>query len=636
MRRETREVKIGDVTVGGNNPIVVQSMTTTPTTDTQATVKQIAALIEVGCQVVRITVPTKADMDNIPNIREEMKRLNLKVPLVADIHFLPQLALRAVDWFEKVRINPGNFADRKNFEVREYTEIEYQRELDRIREAFLPILRRAKTNGVSIRVGTNHGSLSDRIMNRYGDTPMGMVESALEFIRIAEDEGFHHLIISMKASNVQVMIQAYRLLVARMNELNMKYPLHLGVTEAGDGEDGRIKSAIGIGSLLADGLGDTIRVSLTEDPEFEIPVAKNLVQLFERPFKAETSLPVLVPSWDFYSYQRREVDVVKKSKQHLGGREQVRVVTHLNSEVTQAVNQKFDPVLETVSIPFQPNIAEKILRYIPDTIGKILRIEGAALSDLQSTQLDFEEISVLATPVWTEDSYLDKIVSRLKDKVLWLRINREDQIPIVVEVVKKFYGKMSVGVEIESNYLMSLGRIVSSKLSKAKLLVPLHLHLKANSKETKEQWVLRASVEIGSLLCDGLGDSIELSSRFSEMENHILSFNILQATRLRMSKTDYIACPSCGRTLFDLQETTAKIRKQTSHLKGVKIAIMGCIVNGPGEMADADFGYVGSGPGHINLYVGKDCVERHIPQIEAVDKLVELIKSHGRWIEPTL
>lgn len=633
LRRKTREVSVGSVKIGGMNPVVVQSMTTTPTTDTRATVEQIQRLIDVGCPIVRLTVPTQADMDNIPNIKSEMKRRGLTVPLVADIHFLPKLALQAVDWFDKVRINPGNFADRKKFEVREYTDAQYQEELDRIREAFLPVIRRSKLNGVSLRIGTNHGSLSDRIMNRFGDTPQGMVESALEFIRIAEDEGFHDIIISMKASNVRVMIQAYRLLVARMNECGMEYPLHLGVTEAGDGEDGRIKSAMGIGSLLADGLGDTVRVSLTEDPEREIPVARELVKLYERPFECASSpLSLVAPSWDFYSYQRRDTDAFKTKECSIGGKEPVRVVTHLASAPSEGLLTALEPEIEKVSWILGASSQDRMLPHLPGHVVKCARLEGLTVGDFREP--DFDELSVDISPVWREDAYVSKIAERLAGKFLWLRIKKATQLDELADTLQSMKQRMHVGVTIESSELVDLGRAVASKLTRAGLKNQIHLAFLQRPGETPEAMLLRASVELGALLSDGIGDSVEIRSDQSLEFNHRLSFNVLQAARLRMTKTEYIACPSCGRTLFDLQETTARIREKTGHLKGVKIAVMGCIVNGPGEMADADFGYVGSGPGQINLYVGKDCVERHIPQEHAVAKLIDLIKQNDRWIDP--
>ena len=634
-RRLTREVRVGDVVIGGKNPVVVQSMTTTPTTDVAATVEQIRKLVEVGCQIVRVTVPTQSDMDAVPKIRERMKAEGLRVPLVADIHFLPKLALQACDWFEKVRINPGNFADRKKFEVLEYTDAEYQEEIDRIRETFRPIVLRAKENGIAMRIGTNHGSLSDRIMNRFGDTPMGMVESALEFIRIAQDEGYRDLVISMKSSNPQVMIQAYRLLVSRMNESGMDYPLHLGVTEAGDGDDGRIKSAMGIGSLLADGLGDTIRVSLTEDPEREIPVARRLNAIFEKGFDLPAA-PVLAPAWDFYSYQRRATQRYETKGLGLGGREPVRVLTHVPLSGAPALAARStEPYVEAVSLSLDPPVTAERMASIDSKLPVRVNLDATTLADLRPGKIPFDEIGVAASSIWSEPGYVEKISAVLEGKTVWLRARETQDVDAIVRTLHASSSKVRFGVSVESYRILELGRRVAATLTRAGFDVPMHLCLVSKAEETKENLLLRAPVEIGALLCDGIGDSVEIRSGFGVDFNHVLGFDILQAARLRMSKTEYIACPSCGRTLFDLQETTAKIRARTGHLKGVKIAVMGCIVNGPGEMADADFGYVGSGVGQINLYVGKDCVERHIPQSDAVEKLVDLIKSHDRWIEPT-
>lgn len=615
-RRKTREVRVGDVVIGGDHSIVIQSMTTTLTTDTKATVDQIERLAKVGCPIVRVTVPGLADVENLPNIRAEMKKRGIRVPLVADVHFLPEIALKACDYMEKVRINPGNFADRKRFVAREYTDAEYAAELNRIGEAFLPILRRAKKNGVALRIGTNHGSLSDRIMNRFGDTPLGMVESALEFVRIAEGEGFRQIVISMKASNPLVMIQAYRLLVARMDEAHMDYPLHLGVTEAGEGEDGRIKSAMGIGALLADGLGDTIRVSLTEDPEFEIPVAERLIRHYSRGSGASREEKEIQPAWDFFSYERRASEKLVGRTHAVGGKEMVRVRTEA---------AELEPKADAIVI-------EKSFPRFKTGLSVVLRPSSVSPADLSSKE--FDEISLRPSPAWRETGYLEKFSSFLNGRPLWLRIARASEIETVIDLLKRFEGAVKTGIELEGRELIALGRRVASRFSEARLSPPIHLHFIAGSSETEEDLLIRASVELGSLLCDGIGDSIEVSSSFGPAFNGRLSFNILQAARLRMSKAEYIACPSCGRTLFDLQAATARIREKTNHLKGVKIAVMGCIVNGPGEMADADFGYVGSGPGHINLYVGKECVERQIPEAEADRRLIELIKGHGRWVDP--
>lgn len=634
-RRKTTEITVGDVRVGGFNPVVVQSMTTTPTTDTIKTVDQIQKLIEVGCPIVRVTTPTMADVDNLPNIKSEMKKRNLHVPLVADVHFLPNIALKACDHVEKVRINPGNFADRKRFEIKEYTDQDYALELERIRETFLPIVKRAKLNGVALRIGTNHGSLSDRIMNRFGDSPKGMVESALEFILIAQDEGFKNMVVSMKASNVQVMIQAYRLLVSRMNELSMQYPLHLGVTEAGDGEDGRIKSAIGIGSLLRDGLGDTIRVSLTEDPEFEIPVAKKILELYE--IKQFDSKPTerLIPSWDFYAYQRRQTQKIESKGVCIGEKEPQRVSVKTSLRMLDEIlfeDRNNDPLIERISVEVGANEKDISVLKTQKRLPILLRLKSGQMGDVSNAQ--FDEISLEPNLTWLEPSYKEKFLNFLKNKMLWINIKNEKNIAPALQMLQAFQNQTKMGVEIEGTHLIGLGRKVRSALDQREQNVPVYLIYKNTLDMDLEKKIMHGAVEIGSLLTDGFGDGVEVQGMDWKDEKR-LCFNVLQATRQRMSKTEFIACPSCGRTLFDLQETTQRIRAQTGHLKGLKIAIMGCIVNGPGEMADADFGYVGSGPGRINLYVGQDCVERHIPQADADQRLIELIKSHNRWIDPT-
>lgn len=637
QRRKTRVVNVGNVPIGGNYPVVVQSMTTTPTMDTMGTVEQIRKLQEVGCELVRVTTPTINDAKNLANIRKEMEKQKIEVPLVADVHFLPQVAMEACNWVEKVRVNPGNFADRKRFEVKEYSDKEYQLELERLYDAFAPIVRKAQTKKIAIRIGTNHGSLSDRIMNRYGDTPMGMVESALEFIRIAQNENFHDLVISMKSSNPFVMVHAYRLLVSKMNEFNMDYPLHLGVTEAGNGQDGRVKSAIGIASLLSDGLGDTIRVSLTEDPEFEIPVAKKIVEHFalttfdEMKTKSNHDGNV---SWDFYEYARRKTKPVEISNLKFGNHELVRVFTHISQSQLQSVMQdkdQFDPEVECVAFDFE-NLS-KDLPVSGAGVSTLLRINGVAgASDKAVTDSQYRQISIRANETWSEERFLSRLKQLVGSRMLWIRCEKETDFPAAIKLLQSL-GTIHIGLEISSRRLIHLARKAVHQLDQFNLHPPILLHWRSITNDTEEDVIIQASNEIGSLLCDGIGDCIEIDTQNAKL-NHDLAFTVLQATRLRMSRADYIACPSCGRTLFDLQTTTARIKSQTDHLIGVKIAIMGCIVNGPGEMADADFGYVGSGPGHINLYVGKECVERSIPQERADQRLIDLIKEYGKWIEP--
>ncbi len=571
-RRPAREVRIGTTAVGGHNPIRIQSMLTSDTMDTAACVKETLGLVGAGCEIVRITAPTVNDAKNLGNIREALRQAGCTVPLVADIHFKPEAALEAARWVDKVRINPGNFADSKKFSVREYTDSEYEAEIGRIRERFSPLVHLCKDRGVAMRIGTNHGSLSDRIMNRFGDTPLGMVESALEFAVIARELDYHDLVFSMKSSNPKVMIQAYRLLVARLEALNecgtfgpraardssWHYPIHLGVTEAGDGEDGRIKSAIGIGSLLADGIGDTIRVSLTEDSIHEIPVARELVRMTERRKASQSeSLP-----FDPFSYARRASEKISAAGIPTGGDELVRVAVR---------RADFDTVGN--SGDFQPEIV----------------CEDAGL-----LEVDPRDGSAVAA------------VNSLPDARL---VTVSDSCDL--DLIPAF-------------------RLLASRLDSRHPILLKSEFGGRNSERTDT--LLVAATNIGSLLCDGIGDAVLVQGDGGQSLR--IAYNILQAAGVRIFKTDYVACPSCGRTLFNLQETTARIKAATLHLKGVKIAIMGCIVNGPGEMADADFGYVGGAPGKVNLYVGKTAVKFNVPEAEAVDRLVELIREHGRWFDP--
>jgi (E)-4-hydroxy-3-methylbut-2-enyl-diphosphate synthase len=613
-RRKTREVKIGIVGVGGDHPIRVQSMITCDTMDTGAAIQQTIELANVGCEIVRITAPTVKDARNLEQIVKGLRERGCNVPIVADIHFKPEAAMEAAKWVDKVRINPGNYADSKKFVIREYTDEQYAGELNRIRERFSPLVDLCKKRGIAMRIGTNHGSLSDRILNRYGDTPLGMVESALEFARIASDLDYHDFIFSMKASNPKIMIAAYRLLVARLNELgsDWNYPLHLGVTEAGEGEDARIKSAIGIGSLLADGIGDTIRVSLTEDSPHEIPVARALVgMLKKKTLNAQRSTPNVQLSYDPYSYQRRASETLAIAgignpgqRVNLGCAELIRVV------VRQA---NFDKIAHKI---------EKMGDYKPEIIyenANIVEIDPrdetaiAKLNAQRSPQfvtvrddVDFAVIPAFRLlakrlqprhPILLRDTLGDRTTEN--DEA---RMTNDEKSP------NEQMTKSDSGFVIPS----------SSNIGHSSFLDTL----------------LVASTNIGSLLCDGIGDAILVEGEEAPGQALRLSYNILQAAGSRIFKTDYVACPSCGRTLFNLQTTTAKIKEITSHLKGVKIAIMGCIVNGPGEMADADFGYVGGAPGKVNLYVGKTAVKFNIPEGEAVDRLKDLIREHGKWVDP--
>jgi len=637
-RRVTIPVRVGDVWIGGDNPIVVQSMTTVDTMDTQGSVEQCIRMIESGCQLIRITAPSLKEAENLRNIKEELRKRGYNTPLVADIHFTPNAAELAAKIVEKVRINPGNYADKKKFEVIDYTDASYAEELERIRERFLPLVKICKEHGTAMRIGTNHGSLSDRIMSRYGDTPLGMVESALEFLRICEDEQFYDIVISMKSSNTQVMVQAYRLLVQKLNEGGFKpYPLHLGVTEAGEAEDGRIKSAVGIGTLLEDGLGDTVRVSLTEDPEFEAPVARALIDRYtsrsgHAPLAALASYPI-----DPFVYTKRQVTEVY----NFGGQNVPRVIADISalSKVTdremKAVGHFYLPELDKWKmndlgcdfiysganpIPFMlPNGMKEIQNYsvwkaVGDQLNKFPLFQIPEYQDAPEVHHELNFLSVSTANIHQAIS----LVGARKDTVLLLSSSNAHGMPDLRRAfVALLEANCTVPVVVQVSY-------------------PAH---------TADQTMLYAATDVGGLLVDGLGDGIviSLNPEASQDRKQVLeqiklhnsvSFGVLQAARTRMSKTEYISCPSCGRTLFDLQETTAMIRKRTDHLKGVKIGIMGCIVNGPGEMADADYGYVGSGKGKITLYKGKEVVKRSVASEKAVDELINIIREDGKWLEP--
>ena len=578
-RRLTREVKVGNVGIGGVNPIRVQSMITSDTMDTDLSIQQTMELANVGCEIVRITAPTVKDARNLENIVQGLRTRGWDVPIVADIHFKPEAAMEAAKWVDKVRINPGNYADSKKFLIREYTDEQYAAELGRIRERFAPLVALCKERGIAMRIGTNHGSLSDRILNRYGDTPLGMVESALEFARIARDLDYHAFVFSMKASNPKIMIAAYRLLVARLNEEgpDWNYPIHLGVTEAGEGEDARIKSAIGIGSLLADGIGDTIRVSLTEDSPQEIPVARALIDQINATSNSQLSTLNSLLSFDPFSYQRRATEKIVVAggvdpgrKIQFGGDELIRVV------VRQA---NFDKIAHKI---------DKMGDYKPEIV-----YEKAQIKELDP-----------------------------RDEIAIAELNQNSTAQLVT---------IRDGVDLP---VIAAFRLLAARLHpRHPIVLKDELGRKKDEKDFLET-LLIASTNIGSLLCDGIGDAILVQGEEAPGQALRLSYNILQAAGSRIFKTDYVACPSCGRTLFNLQATTAKIKAATLHLKGVKIAIMGCIVNGPGEMADADFGYVGGAPGKVNLYVGKTAVKFNIPEAEAVARLQDLIREHGKWVEP--
>ena len=637
-RRKTIPVKVGDVVIGGDNPIVVQSMTTVDTMDTMGSVEQCIRMIDAGCQLIRITAPSIKEAENLREIRKELRARGYQTPLVADIHFTPNAAEIAAKIVEKVRINPGNYADKKKFEVIEYTDESYQEELDRIRERFLPLVKICKEHGTAMRIGTNHGSLSDRIMSRYGDTPLGMVESALEFLRICEDENFHDIVISMKSSNTQVMVQAYRLLVQKLEEGGFKpYPLHLGVTEAGDGEDGRIKSAVGIGALLEDGLGDTVRVSLTEDPEFEPPVAQALVDRYlDRENHAAIKPIVNYPITPFEYNKRESVEVF-----NFGGGNVPRVIT---------------------DISIMPNITEKEMKavghfYLPELDKWKMNDQGADFVYSGKNSIPFmlpngmKEIQDYAIwqsvedktnkfPLFSLEEF--KQAEEIHYGLNFLAI-RDAEIEAAIPVLENRKDVVVLLSSDNDHNLPALRRAFVSMME-AHLMTPVVVKVQY-AIQPQDKTMLHAATDVGGLLIDGLGEGIFISAdTYNDVEraekeaqiklHNSVSFGVLQAARTRMSKTEYISCPSCGRTLFDLQETTAMIRKRTDHLKGVKIGIMGCIVNGPGEMADADYGYVGSGKGKITLYKGKEVVKKSVPSEKAVDELIEIIRKDGMWIEP--
>jgi (E)-4-hydroxy-3-methylbut-2-enyl-diphosphate synthase len=726
-RRPTRVVMVGKVGVGGDNPIRIQSMTTTRTQDIEATVAQIVRLVQAGCEIVRVTTPTSADARALGQIKHRLLQMGIDVPLVADIHFSPAAAMEAALYADKVRINPGNFADEKRFVVREYSDEEYQAALERIEEKFKPLVLRCKERGISMRIGTNHGSLSDRIMNRFGDTPEGMVESALEFAAICRKYDYHDIIFSMKASNPKVMIEAYRLLVARLDALGWNYPLHLGVTEAGNAEDGRIKSAVGIGSLLDDGLGDTVRVSLTEEPEEEIPVARALVQPYNDLLKMErlhpqnhgrevieieqpkpkpkhadgASAEALPDLRDPYHYVPRPTYEVPTGQVKVGGLQPVAVVASVgerdewpDGDLLKAVAElarrrgpnALRPDLICVPMSGLPDLGllvEELKRRSEEedpTAGKSALgllvdagsdYEGAARAAPQLASAGGLKLSasVQTSPNW--EAYERCVKAALEARVpLWLQAMElrpalENAIEVMHGGTARGFPVVDLVMEMASrahalghrglvlslyahdstpSYLIRAYRLLATRLIQARRKYPIHIvdlaEDRADEYAEEEQprhtdhWLIGPSIGIGSLLCDGIGNSVEVDGDGTAEERVALAFNILQAAGSRVVKAEFVACPSCGRTLFDLQETTERIKRATGHLRGVKIAVMGCIVNGLGELADADFGYMGGAPGRVNLFVGKECVEKGVPTEQAVDRLIDIIKAHGKWIEP--
>jgi len=656
-RRPTREVAVGDVGVGGANPIRLQSMTTTDTLDTEATCDQAERLAGAGCEIVRITAPGRKEAENLRAIAAELRRRGVHVPLVADIHYAPSAALVAVEHVEKVRINPGNYADKKKFAVREYSDAEYAAELERVAERVGPLVRRCRELGRALRIGTNHGSLSDRVMNRYGDTPEGMVQSALEFLEVCEDEGFYDVVFSMKASNAQVAIHAYRLLAARLAERAAAgrgpgdYPFHLGVTEAGDGEDARIKSAIGIGALLEDGIGDTIRVSLTEDPVKEIPVARALARRYEARW-ADPPPPAPYPDtpWtrDPYAHTRRASREVRMRPVWLGGENEVRVeidlgpvpadVARAAGELAASLRRQREVVCEGVGVSAaDPEALARVngLAVALDEAG--LEVPLAVRVPAHLAELAPARAGRLVVPVEraTPDAELRAAADAaggVELPVEWA-LFADDPEPEVDRALAA--GARDALFSVESRRpVHAVRRLVARLTQKGADDAPVVLRHRSDPTREAETALLEAAVDLGAPLCDGIGDAVVLAGFGDPGRSVALAYRILQGARLRTTWTEFISCPSCGRTLFDLEETTARIKARTEHLRGVKIAIMGCIVNGPGEMADADFGYVGSGPGTVNLYVGKELVERNVPTAGADDRLVALIRAHGRWHDP--
>jgi len=663
-RLRTKEVKIGDLLLGNFNPIRVQTMTTTNTMDTIATVEQSIRCIEAGSELIRITAPSKNEAENLLNIKKELRKRGYTTPIVADIHFTPNAAEIAARIIEKVRVNPGNYVDKKKFEQIEYTNSAYAEEIDRIRERFTPLVKICKEYGTAMRIGTNHGSLSDRIMSRYGDTPIGMVESAMEFLRIARGETYHNIVLSMKSSNPQVMVQAYRLLIKTMfDEFGEIYPLHLGVTEAGDGEDGRIKSAVGIGTLLEDGIGDTIRVSLTEDPEFEIPVCKDLVKRYasrESLVGSQESIPAIgtIP-YSPFEYKRRETFAVD----NIGGKQVPVVIADLSKieKITpthlQSIGYTYDEATDkwTIGDAAADYIftGHQLLDFaLPGTL-KVIVYPGAWTESAKTPSPKGEGWGEAYFPIYSDSGYAEATAK--SDRLNFVMIDCYNDTTVVnnYSYLDELANDSSVVICLSStntNAMQSVRRMFAELMSRS-IKNPVVLITDSNW-QTPDEHLIHFATETGALFLEGMGDGICLGySGASQMENskatgktylevkdsyqftNNTAFSILQATRTRISKTEYISCPSCGRTLFDLQETTAKIRAVTNHLKGVKIAIMGCIVNGPGEMADADFGYVGSGPGKITLYKGKEVMKRNVNSEVAVKELIKLIKESDAWVE---
>lgn len=663
-RFETRLVKVGDINIGATEPIVLQSMTTSDTMDTQAVVTESIEMFNAGSSLVRITAPGTKEAQNLQKIKRGIEMQGLDIPLIADIHFTPKAAMTALEYVEKVRINPGNFCDTKKFKYKEYSDEEYNNELDRIRTVFLPLVSRAKQLNKALRIGSNHGSLSDRILNRYGDTPLGMVESAMEYLRIACDEKFYNIIVSMKASNPQVMIQAYRLLVRTLKQENMNFPLHLGVTEAGYGRDGRIKSAVGIGALLLDGLGDTIRVSLTEDAVHELPPARQIARLQLNPFighansgsvnELETNF---LESVNPYQYQRFKTELNTFGGWKIGKKSPVGLIISLtqeelySAEIQESLKEHFSENIQALRTTLAPELSSELTGMLEKFEIPVFVTINNKFPKSEWKKLFNETIENIYPVISVTDDNLDWIDFELMEKSnsphVWIEINQTDQktnqelnlssyyniINIVLEKIKNTNIQPIMSIH-QNNIQVQLNRLMLSQLKREFPVKIPAIVLHAVGK-TEADLLYRASAHCGSLFLDGIGDALYIENQNMTIEDRIgYGLDLLQATRLRLSKTEFISCPSCGRTIFDLQETTSMIKERTGHLKGVKIAVMGCIVNGPGEMADADFGYVGAGPDKIHLYREKELVKSNISSSGAVEELINLIKEHDMWQEP--
>ncbi len=639
-RRKTISVKVGDIMLGSDYPILPQSMTTTDTMDTIGSVDQIVRMVNAGCQLVRLTAPSMNEAQNLAQIKKELNKRGVNVPLVADIHFTPNAAELAARIVEKVRVNPGNYADKKKFDLIEYSDSDYQEELDRIREKFTPLVKICKEYGTAMRIGTNHGSLSDRIMSRYGDTPLGMVESAMEFLRICEDENYFNIVLSMKSSNPQVMVQAYRLLVTTMkkglserilpngDDLTGAYPLHLGVTEAGDGDDGRIKSALGIGTLLEDGIGDTIRVSLTEDPEFEVPVAKKLITRYQN-IKTNSNIKGEENAKNFnpYQYTKRKTAEIYNFGEHQVPRVIANFATFekVTPNDLNSIGHSFDEKLDKWHMN---DMGADYIYLGKNRINFMLPMGLKAIYDAEIWNMISDKTS--AFPLFNVKEFLNNLNSYSKT-LNFVKANTNELSEFFLSKLKTIENFVLILSSKEIKPMTDL-RNAFLQFQTHGLNIPVIIH--CNYIEDEEHFLLFASTDAGALLIDGYGDGLMFETSLVGYKRvNDISFGILQAARTRISKTEYISCPSCGRTLFDLQETTAMIRKRTDHLKGIKIAIMGCIVNGPGEMADADYGYVGSGVGKITLYKGREVVKKSISNENAVDELINLIKENDDWVD---